>query len=144
MINDKIEAGTVMVQDSVLLPQALHPETEPFFGTWRMVKGLDGFGFDRGMRDVGWNFIFVEGRIKVLVVGLHKNKMLKRAARRFLAIVKSRWFNSAEISNVASGFFLGIPYLALSGHSRQIQESTQLLDAGQRKQAQNGAAWDCR
>jgi hypothetical protein len=144
MVNSNVQAGTVMIQESLLLPEALRPESEPYSGTWRMVKDLDGFAFDRGVRKSGWNFVFVEGRIKVLVVGWRKKEMINRAVNRLLAIVKSRWFNSAEITSVASGFFLGIPYVALSGHSRQIQESAQLLDAVQRKGAQKDALWACR
>jgi hypothetical protein len=39
---------------------------------------------------------------------------------------------------------LGVPYVSLSGHSRQIQQGAQLLDAVDRKQAQKAAAWACR
>ena len=144
MASNNIQAGTIMIEESVLLPEALRLESECYSGTWRIVNGLDGSGFDCGVRKSGWNFIFVEGRIKVLVVGWRRKEMIKRAVKRFLAIVKSRWFNSAEITSLSSGFFLGIPYVTLSGHSRHIQEGALLPDAAQRKSAQKESAWACR
>ena len=141
MAENNIQAGSVLLEESLLLPENLRPDSERYSGSWRMVKGLDGFGFDRGLRASGWNFIFVEGRIKVWVLGWRRKAMLKRAANRLLAIVKSRWFNSAEITSVANGFFLGIPYVTVSGHSRQIQQSSQLLGAADRKRTQTSAAW---
>lgn len=143
-MTNNIEAGTIMLEESVLLPEALRPESESYSGSWRVVNSVDGFAFDQGIRKGGWNFIFVEGRIKVVVVGWRRKVMLKRAVKRLLGIVKSRWFNSAEITSVANGFFLGIPYVALSGHSRQIQQSTQLLSGVERKQAQKDSTWACR
>jgi hypothetical protein len=144
VVNNNIQAGTMMIEESLLLPEGLRPETDSYHRTWRIVKDIDGFEFDRGARKSGWNFIFVEGRIKVLVVGWRKKEMIKRAVSRLLAIVKSRWFNSAEITSVASGSFLGIPYVSLSGNSRQIQQGGQLLDAAGRKSAEKDAAWACR
>jgi hypothetical protein len=144
VVNNNIQAGTIMVEESLLLPEGLRPETDMYDRTWRIVKDIDGFEFDRGVRNVGWNFFFVEGRIRVLVMGWRRKAMMHRAVNRFLATVKSRWFNSAEITSVASGYFLGIPYITLSGHSRQIQESAQLPDAAGRQNAQKDAAWACR
>lgn len=140
---DNIQAGTVMLEESVLLPAALRLETERYSGSWRVVNGLDGFGVDRRIRKAGWSFIFVGGRINVLVLGWRRKGMIKRAMRRFLATVKSRWFNSAEITGLNSGFFLGISYVMLSGHSRQVQQGLQLLDAAQRQSAQSDATWAC-
>lgn len=142
MVND-IQAGTVMLDESVLLPAALRLETERYSGSWRVVNGLDGFGVDRRIRKTGWSFMFVEGRINVLVLGWRRKGMIKRAMRRFLATVKSRWSNSAEITGLNSGFFLGISYVTLSGHSRQVQQGLQLLDAAQRHCAQSDATWAC-
>lgn len=139
--NSNIQAGTIMIEESLLLPEGLRPETARYDRSWRIVKEIDGFEFDRVIRKVGWNFFFVEGRIKVLVMGWRKKAMLRRAVNRLLATVKSRWFNSAEIISVASGHFLGIPYMVLTGHSRQIQSSSQLLHAAERKNAQKDAAW---
>ena len=140
---NNIQAGTIMLEESVLLPAALRLETEPYSGSWRVVNGLDGFGVDRRIRKAGWSFIFVGGRINVLVLGWRRKGMIKRAMRRFLATVKSRWFNSAEITSLSSGFFLGISYVTLSGHSRQVQQGLQLLDAAQRQSAQSDATWAC-
>jgi hypothetical protein len=143
MVNN-IQAGTIMFEESVLLPEALRLDTERYSGSWRVVNGLDGFAIDRWIRKAGWNFMFVEGRINVLVLGWRRKTMIKRAVKRFLATVKSRWFNSAEITSLNTGFFLGISYLTLSGHSRYVQQSSQLLDAAHRKSAQSDAAWACR
>lgn len=144
MFSSNIQAGTVLIEESLLLPEGLRPETDRYDRTWRIVKDIDGFAFDRGVRKLGWNFFFVEGRINVLVMGWRRKAMMHRAVNRFLATVKARWFNSAEITSVAGGFFLGIPYITLSGYSRQIQQSAQLPNAAGRKNAQKDAAWAYR
>jgi hypothetical protein len=143
MVNN-IKAGTMMIEESLLLPEALRLDSEPYAGTWKIVNGLDSSRLDEEIRKYGWNCFFVGGQITVHVVGWRKKAMTRRAVKRLLAIVKSRWFNSAEITSVASGYFLGVPYIALSGHSRQIQQGAQLLDAVDRNQAQKAAAWACR
>jgi hypothetical protein len=143
MVNN-IQAGTIMLEESVLLPEALRLDSERYSGSWRVVSGLDGFGVDHRIRKAGWNFMFVEGRISVLVLGWGRKTMIRRAAKRLLATVKSRWFNSAEITSLNSGFFLGIPYLTLSGHARHLQHGPQLHDAAHRQRAQSDAAWACQ
>lgn len=135
-----IQAGTMMIEESILLPEGLRLDSHPYAGTWKIVNGLDGTRLDEEIRKSGWNCFFVGGEITVHVVGWRKKAMIRRAMKRLLAIVKSRWFNSAEVTSVASGLFLGIPYVALSGHSRQIQESAPLGDAVERKRAQKAAA----
>jgi hypothetical protein len=139
-----IQAGTMMVEESLLLPDALRLDSEPYSGTWKIVTGLDSSRLDDEIRESGWNCFFVAGQITVHVVGWRKKAMIRRAVKRLLAIVKSRWFNSAEITSIASGFFLGIPYVTVSGHSRQIQQTAPLQDAAGRKHAQKAAAWACR
>ena len=134
----------MMIEESLLLPEALRLDSEPYAGTWKIVNGLDGSRLDEEIRKSGWNCFFVGGQITVHVVGWRKKAMIKRGVKRFLAVVKSRWFNSAEITGIANGFFLGIPYVTVSGHSRQIQQSTPLQDAAGRKHAQKAAAWACR
>jgi hypothetical protein len=143
-VMSNIQAGTMLVEESLLLPEALRLDSEPYAGSWKIVNGVDSARLDEDIRKSGWNCFFVGGQITVHVVGWRKKAMIRRAVKRLLAIVKSRWFNSAEVTSVASGFFLGVPYVAVSGHSRQIQESTPLEDAAGRKQAQKAAAWACR
>ena len=133
-----------MIEESLLLPEGLRLNSDVYAGTWKIVTGLDSSGVDDEIRQSGWNCFLVGGQITVHVVGWRKKAMIRRAAKRLLAIVKSRWFNSAEITSVASGYFLGVPYVTVSGHSRQIQQSAPLQDAAGRKHAQKAAAWACR
>lgn len=141
---NNVQAGTMMIEESLLLPEAFRLDSETYSGTWKIVTGLDSSRLDEEIRKFGWNCFFLGGQITVHAVGWRKKAMIKRGVKRFLAIVKSRWFNSAEITGIASGFFLGIPYVTVSGHSRQIQQSTPLQDAAGRKHAQKAAAWACR
>jgi hypothetical protein len=43
--------------------------------------------------------------------------------------MKAHRFNCLEISQVAANTFLGLPYVTVAGHPRQIQESIYLFHA---------------
>jgi hypothetical protein len=47
---ETIKAGTVLIKEGALLPEALQFESEFCVPGWRLVKGLDGHALDREQR----------------------------------------------------------------------------------------------
>ena len=125
----KIETGTILIKEGVLLPESLRFESEPYSKGWRLVKNLDGYGLDRKIREAGWTFFFIAGEIEASVFGFDVERTTHRAIKRVLANLKSEKFNSLEITQVAAKRFLGLPYVTVSAHSRHIQESMVLFHA---------------
>jgi PII-like signaling protein len=133
---ETIKAGTILINDGTLLPDALRFETEPCAPGWRLVRNLDGYGLDRKIHEAGWTFFCLAGETKVTVFGIDGEKMVRRAVKQILATLKSQ-FNSLEITrvaSVASKRFLGVRYVTVSAQSRHIQESLFLLGAKDRQE----------
>jgi hypothetical protein len=126
---ETINTGTILIKDGTFLPDALRFESEPCATGWRLVKNLDGYGLGRKISEAGWTFFCLAGEIGATVFGFDGQNTVRRAVKRILANLKSREFNSLEITRVASKRFLGLPYASVSAHSRHIQENAFLLQA---------------
>ena len=124
---DTITAGTILIADGTLMPEALRFESEPYSNGWRAVKNLVGYELGRKMSEAGWTFFYMAGEIRASVFGFDREKALGRAVSRLLANLKAEKFNSLEITQVAAKRFLGLPYVTVSAHPRQIQESMVLF-----------------
>ena len=134
---ETINKGAILIKDGIFLPDALRFESEPCATGWRLVKNLDGYGLGRKISEAGWTFFWLAGEIGATVFGFDGQKTVRRAVQRILANLKSREFNSLEITRVASKRFLGLPYASASAHSRHIQENEFLL------RAKDHQEWDC-
>jgi hypothetical protein len=130
---DVIQAGSVLIQEGTLFPEALQIESEPCVLGQRLVKNFDGPALDRAVRQAGWTFFCLAGEIKSTVLGFDTEKMARRAVARILANSKETEFNSLEITQVVSKRFLGVPYLSVVAQSRHIQESLFLFSAARIK-----------
>ncbi len=140
MLNN-IQVGTVIIEEGLLLPEGLRVESEPYSNNWRVVKTLDGFRLDRQLRAIGWNFFFMAEQSKVMVFGSGGAKTLARAIKRLLTKLKLQTFNSAEITEIATRRFLGIPYLTLSAHARHVQMGPFLEGSAERERGRRDAEW---
>lgn len=129
---DEIKAGTILIKEGTPLPEALRFESEPCAPGWRSVKALDGYGLGLKIHEAGWAFFHVAAEINATVFGLDGRKTVHRAVEQILANSESEKFNSLEITrmvSVASKRFLGVSYVTVSAHSRQIQETALLFQA---------------
>jgi hypothetical protein len=127
-----IKTGTILIKDGALLPPDLGFETESYVPGWKLVKGLDGCGFDRAIRKTGWTFFCLSGEIQASAFGMENDKMVRKAIERILAKVTPDGFNSLEIMRVRpvhpGRFPLG-RYVTVYAESRHIQESLFLVPA---------------
>jgi len=58
---------------------------------------------------------------------------------RILCRVQAQNFNCVEITDIATKHFLGIPFLSVCAHARQIQLGQTLKDDTERRRAQHVA-----
>ena len=124
---DKIEAGAILIEERALLPGSFRFESEQYSSGWKWVKNLDGYGLDRIIREAGWTFFFLAGEVKARVFGLDAEKTTRKAIQRVLANLKPEKFNCLQITQVVWKRFLGLPYVSVSAHWRQIQENRVLF-----------------
>lgn len=82
--------------------------------------------------DMEWiqKFTTLVGRYFSWPVKARPQETVRRAIRKILTGLKDGNFNSLEITRVASGNFLGVPYTRVSFHSRNLQEGMFLSGSG--------------
>jgi hypothetical protein len=128
-MTDKIYAGTILIEESALLPESLRLETASYTKGWRLVKDLDGGALDRMVRDAGWTFFYMADEVKASALCFDREAGLRSAVGKIIASMRPDRFNSLEITQVVSNTFLRLPYVTVSVHPRHIQESMELCRA---------------
>ena len=122
--------GTLFIREHTILPGGLIIETETFLPGWRIVRDCDGYRLGRKIEQAKWNFFFLAGDVKAIVFGRQGPSSSRRAIRRILAKSESRKFNSLEIREIRTRWFLGIPFVTVTANFRHIQQGLTLEPAG--------------
>jgi hypothetical protein len=126
-VKNEMKAGNILIQEGILLPEALQIEREPCVPGCRFVRDLDGYGLDREIQKTGWTFFCLAGEINATVFGNDRQKKVRRAIEQILTNPRSKEFNSLQITRVVSKRFLGVPYISVSAVLRHIQKSMVLF-----------------
>jgi hypothetical protein len=116
-------AGTLFIREDTILPGGLIIETETFLPGWRAVRDCDGYRLGRKIEQAKWNFFFLAGDVQAIVFGRQGPASLRRALRSILSKPAARKFNSLEIRETRSRWFLGIPFVIVTANFRHIQQS---------------------
>ena len=116
-------------------------ESEPYSGTWSLVKVLDGFALDRKIRVSGWHFFFIAAEVKAMFIGAAGAKKIQHAMKRILRKVAQEHFNGLEVTGIVAKHFLGVPYTIVSAHSRHVQQSCYLDSPETRRTSERDAEW---
>jgi hypothetical protein len=122
--------ATILIREGTRLPANQPIESEAFLPGWRLVKGLDGYGLDRQIREAGWIPSCLARETRATVFGIDEEKMVRRAIVEILARLQSEEFNSLEITrvtSVASKRFLEVRCVTVSAQSRLIQQGVSLV-----------------
>lgn len=127
-MEETIKTGTLLIAEGAILPDSLVLESEPYAYGWRLVKNLDSKRFDQIISQAGWNFIYLAGAIETNAFGSDEKKTTRKAVKQVIAKMKSKNFNCLEIIQVVAKRSLGLPYVSVSAHSRQIQKSMLLAE----------------
>lgn len=122
-------AGSLFIRENTLLPGGLIIETETFLPGWRAVRNCDGYRLGRKIEEAKWNFFYLAGEVKAIVLGREGPSTLRRAIRSILAKPEARKFNSLEVTGTRSRWFLGIPFVSVTANFRHIQQSLALEPA---------------
>jgi len=126
-----VQVGTILVKESLLMPELFGLDIENYSGDWTMVKGLNGFALDRKIRSAGWNFFFMAAEVKAMFFGAHGAKNIQNTLHRIFWKIRQHPYNAIEVVGIVTKRFLGLSYTIVSAHSRHIQQSCYL-------NAQNG------
>jgi hypothetical protein len=122
-MGNEIQAGSILIGDSVRMPAFLRSESAPFANGWSLVTGLDGHGLRGRIRAAGWTFVPTAGEIKATALGFHKGRTARRAVKRGFAKPSSRMFNCLQITQVVCERILGLIRVIVTARPRYLQES---------------------
>jgi hypothetical protein len=130
-----IHAGTMMIQEGLLLPPTVALESDSYSEGWRSVRTLDSFSLDRSIRTSGWHLFFMAEQLQAIVLG-GGEKSVSRGVKRIAVEVRSLGFNCMGLTQIVKRHFLGIPYVMISAHPYHIQESCLLQSTDVRRRLQ--------
>jgi|SRR5271155_1555552 len=136
-----VQVGAILMKDWPGVTQFLQLKSEPYSGSWSQVKTLDGVSLDRKIHAAGWNFFFMAAEVKVMFFGALGATRIQNALERILAKVKQQHFNGLEVTGIAAGHFLGVPYVTVSAHSRHMQKNCYLDSSEERQASYDNAEW---
>ena len=120
--NQTISAGTILIEQSTLLPATLGLENGSTETGWSsLLNRPDRHQLEEKLSAAGWRFFLMAGAIKTIGFGFARRTMIQAALKRVIATVKLQECNCLEIDAIAMRSFLGLPYVCLSAHSRHIQ-----------------------
>lgn len=136
-----IQTGNILIREGLLLPGALNVESERYSDHWRLVSDPHHLRLDDKIRAAGWNFFSLAACTSAIAIGSCGIKTTGRALQRLLAKVRWQDFNALEVTAIASGHFLGVPYTTVSAHSRHIQQGWLLASPLERKRVRECTEW---
>jgi hypothetical protein len=124
-----VQVGAILIEAWPAMTKLFGIESEPYAGSWSVVKALNGFALDRKIHAAGWNFFFMAAEFKVVFLGVCGADKIHNALTRILGKVKGQDFNCLEVTAIVAKRFLGVPYTMVSAHSRHIQQSVYMDSA---------------
>jgi len=136
-----VQFGSILIQEGLLLPEALKVETESYSTHWRLVKGLASAQLDQSINAAGWNFFYSGIQVPVSGLGSGEQDSIRQTIFNALGKVRSQYFNCAEIISISKRRFLGIPYFTIAVHPHHIQESGFLQSHDERRSLQRHSDW---
>lgn len=136
-----IEAGSLMLRTGVQGPDSILVSTTSYSRKWDVVTGRDVFATERAVRAAGWHLMCLGGAVRAMAFGRSEGTNARRAVDRVLAKIRKQDFNAAEVVEISTKHFLGIPYLSVSANARQLQQGNTLQDQVVRRQAQHDSDW---
>lgn len=135
---NKIQAGTMLVQQSALL-HSLGTRGETYSDEWCSLGTQESAELDRKLRAAGWNFFFMADKLRTIVPPWGGEKTLRAGVKRLLARTSAQQFNCLQLSNILRERFLGIPFVSVVAHARHVQQGSRIESFEQRTSKGNGS-----
>jgi hypothetical protein len=117
-----IASGSILIENGTPLPRFFRAETDSYPNAWIAIdSSLSFHEREDELAATGWTFLYMASTVRVTAFGFDRQKMVHRALKRLIAGARLQKCNCLEIDEVAMHSFLGMPYVSVSAHSRNIQ-----------------------
>lgn len=117
-----IQKGSLLLAEGTQLPASMFMTTAPCTPGWKQIQNVTIQGFKELIARAGWHFLFIATELEATIYGWNTEKAVRKAARRITEQSQAAKYNCVEILRVEASRFLGIPFVRITAHSRQIQE----------------------
>ena len=98
-------------------------EGDPCPDSWISVAhNLTARLLETNLQGGGWTFFYMAKAITGRAFGFTPEKVIEAALGRLIAKAKLQHCNSVQIDSVVTRSFLGIPFVDVAAHPRQIQK----------------------
>jgi hypothetical protein len=118
-----IQIGSILIKEQPFMAERLGLETDSYSQNWSVVRAVNGFSLDRKIRESGWSSFFMAAEVQANAFGTIRAGSLRAALRRIFSKVRDEDFNCLEVTGIVARSLLGIPYVVVSAHSRNIQKA---------------------
>ena len=118
-----LTSGNLFIERDAPRPKCFHVQDDSHRTGWLAIKyDLSTSEIEAELSSSGWTFFYMANIIRKSAVGFDREKGTSTALKRVMASVREDRCNSLQIQAVEMHSFLGIPYVSVSAHSRQIQK----------------------
>lgn len=120
-----IPIGILLFAPGTALPADWSPDTAPRADGWSSIpQSLTPLLREQTLAATGWTFAFRAPALAATAYGLNDETMFTTAMARLQADVLRHGCNGVEIGSVSTHRFLGVPYLRITGHPRDLRHGT--------------------
>lgn len=136
---EDVRAGSVLLHPDAGLPESVHFSSKQY-GPWKILTRVNGFEVERSLSEAGWHFFFIVPAISAGALSSDRNKALRKGLKKILTATEAQNFNALEIVEITTKPFLGLCYVKVVAHPRQVKHSPFLRDLDPSHTTRN--VWD--
>lgn len=115
------EPTILLVREGAVLPPGLVIQPDTFLPGWQVVKNADNYALLQSMRETNWSFLRLRGGKEIRLMGYSRREILRKGVAQMLTELRSRRFNSMEVTVLVAKRFLGVTFLNISVNLRHFQ-----------------------
>lgn len=126
----ELRNATLLIAPDTVLPPGWTLDGDPVASGWfRVCNTFTDRELDRELGAGGWTFLFMAGAIRTTAFGWSTPRTVTAGLDRLIAEARRQGCNCLQIDSVTMHSLMGVPYIRLVAHSRNIQKD--VVSSGQ-------------
>jgi len=136
---EDVRAGSVLLHAIAGWPESAHFRSKQY-GAWKILTGVNGFEVEQRLSEAGWHFFFIVPATSSGSLSSDHNKAVRRGLKKILSKTEAQNFNALEIVEITTKRLLGLFYVKIIAHPRQVKVSPFLRNLNPYHSTRN--VWD--
>jgi len=126
---DRIQVGTMLIENGTRMPESLVVSTDPYSKRWSSILRSTSAQLSKEIESAGWTFFYMAEAIQSRGFGFNDQSRMDRAVAHLIKAVELQHCNCLEVTELRRRSFLGVSFTNLTAHPRHIQKSRAFYDA---------------